>query len=185
MSLMPAVGRLLVATPSLDDPNFRGTVILLCRVTEKEGAVGVILNRPTGLSVGKALPEVADERSEAIWIGGPVAAKAGFLIHPLPEYGVETEEVLSGLYMPADCREIQKILEEVPPDPEGEVLRVCVGYAGWSPGQLEEEMESGSWRVLAAPVPAFFDKDPAELWREFLVRAILAPDTSNGLMRLN
>jgi putative transcriptional regulator len=185
MTLALCPGRLLVAASDLDDPNFKRAVILLCRVNDQEGAVGLIVNRPTGLPVGKALPKLAGNRVESIWIGGPVDARALFVLHRMPYMSKASEEVLPGLYMTTDCDAIQQILKLCPPDPEGELLRPCVGYAGWGPGQLESELESGSWHVVSAPPPAFFQGSPTSLWREMLVRSILIADTGQTQLQLN
>jgi putative transcriptional regulator len=76
MSLGPAIGHVLVASPGLLDPNFFRTVVLLCRYDAQRGAVGLVLNRPTEVTIGKVLPQLADGRDEPLWVGGPVDARS-------------------------------------------------------------------------------------------------------------
>lgn len=173
MSTEFAAGRLLIATTELHDLNFKRSVILLCRQAPGEGALGLILNRRTTIPVGKALPQIARDRKEAIWIGGPVDERSFFILHRIPSLADASDEVMPGLFMATDMTLIQRILKESPPDPEGEFIRPCIGYSGWGPGQLESEIAAGAWRVASAPAGTLFDCNPRSLWRDMMTRSIL------------
>lgn len=156
----PARGRLLVATPGLADPNFASTVVLLLE-QGAEGALGLVVNRPTPLPVAEVLPEWADAVTEprVIFRGGPVQAEAVIALGRVP--GVPAaQQVLPGV-APVDLRE----------HASADRLRVFAGYAGWSPGQIEAEVAAGGWFVVAATPEDLTTRDPDGLWRRVLTRA--------------
>ncbi len=162
MSTSSLQGCLLVATPDLRDPNFHHSVVLMVRHTADEGALGVILNRPSSTSVREVWKEVSQAPCESdtrLHLGGPVAGPL-MALHGQP---FESEiEVLPGLHFCADLESLQKLLSlnEQP-------LKLFVGYAGWSPGQLEAELEQGSWRVGPATLEQVFDNSDS-LWEQSL-----------------
>lgn len=161
-------GRLLVAQPTLRDPNFERTVVLLLEHGD-DGAIGVILNRPSEFSVEGALPDWAGlaARPSVVFIGGPVV-----------EGGTAVCLARARAEPPADV--FKAVLEGVgtldvnhPPEELGaaiEEVRLYAGYAGWSAGQLEEEIEAGGWFVVDARPADGFTSDPAGLWHAVLAR---------------
>ena len=161
-------GMLLVATPALLDPNFADTVVLLLDVDDN-GALGVVLNRPSGVPVGDVLSD---------W--GEVVAEPGVLFHGGP---VSTEGALAvGLLRDSDdapvgFREVFGQLGIVDLDTPVELvdgsldgMRIFAGYAGWGAEQLVGEIEEGSWYVVPAQPRDVFRGDPDELWRDVLRR---------------
>ncbi|MDZ7733037.1 MAG: YqgE/AlgH family protein [Acidimicrobiia bacterium] len=154
-------GRLLVATPGLGDPNFDRTVILLLE-HDDDGAAGVVLNRPSDVEVAVPLPGWAPLATspKRIFVGGPVAQGAVIgLAHADGETMGDAWVPLGGGLATVDL--------EVSPDslaPPPSRLRVFTGYSGWSAGQLERELESGSWFVVDARADDPFALDPAGLW---------------------
>ncbi|MGE0607239.1 MAG: YqgE/AlgH family protein [Pirellulales bacterium] len=162
MSASSLQGYLLVAAPELRDPNFHRAVVLMVRHDQEEGALGVILNRPSGTSVQEVWKEVSQtpcESTARLHLGGPVAGPL-MALHGQP---FESEmEVLPGLHFSADLESLQKLLtlDEQP-------LKLFVGYAGWSPGQLEAELQQGSWRVGPASLEQVFDQGDS-LWEQSL-----------------
>jgi putative transcriptional regulator len=137
-------GHLLVASPELRDPNFFHAVVLLVRHND-DGALGVILNRPSKTTIKEVWSELSDSPCESqlpLHLGGTVA---GPLIALHADLASSEFEVAPGLCFSADPDAIQRLVSE-PAEP----LKLYVGYAGWSPGQLEVELEQGSWRTLAA-----------------------------------
>jgi putative transcriptional regulator len=152
-------GRLLVAAPILRDPNFHRTVIFVAEHDE-EGAMGLVLNRPTDTSVGDALPELAAlaGEEEPVYVGGPVALESVLAVAELDDPDDASELLLGavGFVQEADV-----------PVQRG---RIFVGYAGWSAGQLEAELEEESWLVLAAEPDDLFSDDPDGLWSAVLRR---------------
>ena len=152
-------GSLLVATPSLLDPNFVRTVVLVAEHGES-GAMGVVLNRPSETSVGEAVPELAslagDE--EPLFVGGPVSTDAVLALAEVEDPDDASELVLG------DVGFVQ--------DPEVAVRRgrVYIGYAGWSAGQIELELGEQSWIVVPAEADDVFSDAPDELWSRVLRR---------------
>lgn len=173
-------GHLLVASPALVDPTFRRTVVLVGEHDE-DGALGVVLNRVSETSVGEAVPEltaVVDE-SSVVHVGGPVQRSAIVVVADFSEPERAGILVLDSIgFLPS----------EVDPDELGELrrARVFAGYAGWGPGQLEGELEEGSWIVEPAVPDDVFAEEPETLWSDVLRRkggvyavlALMPPDPS-------
>lgn len=160
-------GRLLVAAPHLLDPNFVRTVVLICRHDE-DGALGLVLNRPTDIPVGEHLPGWTEALAppEVVFVGGPVQ----------PEMAVGLARRSPGS-LPAGWTEVGGDiglvdLGETPGDAVGhlDVLRVFAGYAGWSAGQLDFEAASEDWFVVDTADDDLFSGEAAGLWRGVLRR---------------
>jgi putative transcriptional regulator len=169
----PKAGRLLVATPVLGDPNFRRAVVLVVEHEVTEGTLGVVLNRPTKIPVGQVLEqwtELATDPS-VLFRGGPVAQNSALALAMVP--GKEEPlgwRALDGA--PALAR-LGLLDLDAPPRllaPAITSLRVYAGYAGWSPGQLEAEIDEGAWFVLPAEPGDVFAAEPEQLWRTVLRR---------------
>jgi putative transcriptional regulator len=157
-------GRLLVAGPALFDPNFARTVILMLE-HDAAGAVGVVLNRPTKAELSEHLPSwwlfAAEPR--VVFIGGPVGEGGGLGL--ARGHG---GAVLEGWSEVAGLRALDLEME---PDVDDELeVRIFAGYAGWSPGQLEGELVSGSWIVVDAEGDDVFTAEPDRLWSSVLRR---------------
>lgn len=155
-------GRLLISNGNLFDPNFRQTVLIVVDHTE-EGALGVVLNRESGVTVAEAAPPVAVlVGSDAqLFVGGPVQPNAAVVLAEF-EHPDDASHLIFG--------SVGLLTGEIT-DP-GPVVRarVYAGYAGWGPGQLEREMEENSWIVDAARAEDVFTSDPQNLWAEVLRR---------------
>jgi putative transcriptional regulator len=175
-------GHLLIAGPRLLDPNFWRTVVLVGEHTE-EGALGVVLNRSSETPVDDALPELAllAEEMGTVHVGGPVQPSAVVVLADFADADdAESLVVESVGFLPAD----------IEPDTLGELrrARVYVGYAGWGPGQLDGELEDGSWIVEPAKPDDVFTDDPEGLWSDVLRRkggpftllAAMPPDPSQN-----
>lgn len=142
-------GRLLVATPALADPNFERAVVLLLDHDE-EGSLGVVLNRPTPVDVGDILEDWADLAGEpgVVFQGGPVSLDSALGVAVVPGGA-------SGERAPLGWRRVHGAIGlvdlEAPPEllaPAVGALRIFAGYAGWGPGQLEDELAEGAWYVV-------------------------------------
>jgi len=157
-------GHLLVAGPTLVDPNFRRTVVLVGEHGE-EGAMGLVLNRPSETDVDEAVPPLADLEGvdELVYVGGPVQPEAVVVL------GDFTDPEQAGVLVVGS---IGFLPGEVDRDELGELARarVYAGYAGWGPGQLEQELEEGSWIVEPAQPEDVFTDAPDQLWSEILRR---------------
>ncbi|MBW3618744.1 MAG: YqgE/AlgH family protein [Actinobacteria bacterium] len=168
MSETSWTGKVLVATPVLTDPNFHRTVILLLDHGE-DGAVGLVLNRPSSLRLAEAMPGWEDVAASppVLFAGGPVEPDAVIAL------GRARPGTLPGPdWMPIVDRLRVVDLSAGPSvaDEQVEAARVFVGYAGWAPGQLEDEVAAEAWFVAdARDLDALID-DPELLWSEVLRR---------------
>lgn len=183
MSLEPGAGRLLVATTGLLDPNFFRTVVLVCRYDAGRGTLGIVLNRPTEIEVGKVIPKIASGREERLWVGGPVDGRTLWALHQRADLPQRGDEVLDGVFFGAHPRMIRRLLRTNAPDADGGIFRLFVGYAGWSAGQLEGEIEEGAWRIVPAGAPALFTGGHAGLWGEMTMRSLLTSGMDGGCIR--
>lgn len=157
-------GQLLISGGGLFDPNFRHTVVLIGE-HGPEGAVGVVLNRPLDTTVQHAVPPLADlvGPDELLFQGGPVEPRQPVLLAEVAKPWVADVPVFGSVGF---------LTGEVPGDVRPDVVRarVFVGHAGWGPGQLEAELEGGSWIVDEATEEDAFTADPDTLWRRVLER---------------
>ena len=157
------VGKLLISSPSLVDPNFRRTVVLMTHHDE-EGAVGLVLSRPSELRIADAVPDIGDLpfADEVVYVGGPVQPEAVVVLVELDEPRDDAEPIVGRVaYMPPGVETWELAAARA---------RVFAGYSGWGPGQLEAELEEPAWIVAAAEPDDVFAHDPDELWRDVLQR---------------
>ena len=165
-------GQLLVATPQLTEPTFARTVLLLLQHSVDAGALGVVLNRPSGTGIDEVLPgwQALAHAPAVVFEGGPVQPTAAICLGRSrggapPEAYAVLEESPTGTLGTVD-------LDAAPDDLASslEHVRVFAGYAGWSPGQLEDEVAEGAWWVLDALPGDAFSAAPTGLWRQVLRR---------------
>lgn len=162
--LPPAQGRFLVAAQEMVDPNFGKTIILLLKYGE-QGAMGLVVNRPTAVLPEQVIPGIDGLRryDGPLFFGGPVQVNVvTFLVR-------ETAELESGQFVLTDVQystdpELLAALTE--DDTDAARLRVYAGYAGWAPGQLDDEIARGGWHVVPASSELVFSGEPASLWKE-------------------
>lgn len=160
-------GSLLVATPSLVDPNFAHTVVLVLDLDE--GALGVVLNRPSPVPVKEVLPGWDDVLvgPDVLFQGGPVATDSALAVAGLRD-GDDEPVGFRRLFGQTGIVDLDAPTEILVPALVG--MRVFAGYAGWGAGQLEAEIEEGSWYVLPAVPGDLFGADPEGLWARVLRR---------------
>ncbi|MEK9139590.1 MAG: YqgE/AlgH family protein [Nitrospirota bacterium] len=166
-------GVLLVASPSLSDPNFHQTVLLILE-HGRGGTVGLILNRSTNVLLSEALPDliILKGTTHRLFVGGPVEPTQLILLFRLTQLLPDTRQIVDGLYVGTP-----RVLERVMNNPKpNEAFRAFAGFAGWAPGQLDYEMRQGSWAVLPPGTLNIFDKDPTTLWPDSISR-LQAPRT--------
>jgi len=160
-------GRLLVAEPFLGDPNFERTVVLMIEHTD-DGALGLVLNRPTEVLVAEALPDWRALVSDppVLHVGGPVEERSGWCLArcAAPE-GVEGFVPLLGdlglIDLEVDAQRFAGVVHE---------CRLYAGYSGWGPGQLEGELAADAWFVVDADVNDPFQVSGLALWQRILAR---------------
>ena len=150
--------QLLVAMPSLEDPNFAQTVTLICEHTGK-GALGIILNRPLGMQLGEVLDQLSLQatdlklRDRPVLRGGPVQTDRGFVLHRPVGAWESTLKVSEQIHVTTS----RDILVSVAAGNGPGSAVVALGYAGWDAGQLEEEIRSNAWLNVPADESIIFD----------------------------
>ena len=165
--------KLLLSMPQLIDPNFRRTVILLCEHSE-DGAWGLVLNRPTGktaASVVEFTPPLAGDSGIEVWLGGPVEPQRGALLLPEEPPGADVFEVSPGVFVSSSAELLREMIE----GPTVANARLLMGYAGWGPQQLDQELTESSWLISEVTRDIVFDTRPADMWEAAIRRLGVDP----------
>ena len=167
-------GQLLIASPSLEDPNFRQTVILMVQ-HNKHGALGIVINRPIAerplTDLFKILGEQgADVPGEVrLFAGGPVQPELGFVVHSAEYRRPETIEIDERVAMTSS----RDILRDIANNKGPQKSLIAFGYAGWSPGQLEDEIKRRFWVTAPADPALIFDEDREKVYDSAFARRTL------------
>ncbi|MDX1660060.1 MAG: YqgE/AlgH family protein [Nitriliruptorales bacterium] len=158
-------GRLLIALPPLNDGPFDRAVVLMIEHSE-DGAMGLVLNEPTDTTIAEAVPEWADLAADppVVFLGGPVDRSIVFGL------GRSSGQPTDG-WQPFGTGIEHLGVVDLSRDPvlvgvDVETVRLFIGYAGWSPGQLEAEIDEDAWLVVDAEPHDPFVADPGALWRD-------------------
>ncbi|MBA2240592.1 MAG: YqgE/AlgH family protein [Solirubrobacterales bacterium] len=148
----------------LGDPNFARTVVL---VTEHgvDGAMGIVLNRPSGHSIGESVAELAGMLGDQpLWVGGPVQPNAVVVLAEFSDPSAAAWLVVADVGFLGADHDVEEIARST------RRARIYAGYSGWGPGQLEAELEREDW-IVEAPIPReLFPEDPETLWADVLGR---------------
>lgn len=150
-------GQLLIASSDLLDPNFLRTVVLIVQHGH-DGALGLVLNRQTTTTLKQVWSQVGEspcERDDLLYLGGPVSGPL-MAVHTLATAG--EIEIIPGLHFSARAEELRELAAE-----HEQAVRFFVGHSGWGPGQLENELDSGSWLRAPATIEAVFSNTD-DLW---------------------
>ena len=172
-------GQLLIAMPTLADPNFWHSVVLLGVHTMEEGAFGLIINRPTDVEMAQVLQELGEEAAPGnypeVLSGGPVEPSHGFVVFE-PSEGHEDPDLLvvdDVLAVSGNTRTlIQLGRGEIPGR-----FHLVLGYSGWAPGQLEREIEENSWLLAPVERDLIFETPFPERWTAALQTIGVDPGT--------
>ena len=158
-------GQLLLASPALVDPNFARTVVLVSLHSD-EGAMGLVLNRPSSVAVSEAVPQLeqAVEAAEPVYVGGPVQPTSVVFLAEFLDPSPAGLLVLGRIGFPAPDTGLEELTEATARG------RVFAGYAGWGEGQLDAEIAHGDWIAQAALPEDVFTEAPEELWSAVLTR---------------
>lgn len=151
---------ILIAVPQMDDPNFARSVVLLVEHSES-GAMGITFNRPSDVQledIGKEHGMQVHAGAGYAFIGGPVQRERGFLVHRRPDLG-DSVELEDHVFLSVSTDALRTLLAG---EPDG--YRLCLGYAGWGPGQLEREMVAGGWLNSAISSKRIFDTPVDKIW---------------------
>jgi putative transcriptional regulator len=158
-------GQLLVAGPTLADPNFWRTVVLIIEHNE-EGALGLVLNRPSETTAGEAVPELEPvvELDEPLFVGGPVQPSSVIVLGQFEDASDAALIAFEDVGVLGAGGETDQLGAGV------RAGRAFVGHSGWGPGQLDSELERGDWILEPARREDAFSAEPRELWEEVLTR---------------
>lgn len=159
----------LLSMPQLDDPNFRRTVVLLCQHS-RDGAWGLVLNRPTGTPAAEAVrldPPVETDSALELWVGGPVEPERGCILLGDDPKDEEAVQVCDGLFISGSAALLRRLLESRQALPR---TRLLMGYAGWGPGQLDDELRASAWLIGDVETDLIFDVGADQMWETAIRR---------------
>ena len=166
---------LLLSMPQMQDPNFARTVVLLCDYLP-DGAFGLVLNRPTGMPAREMVrlaPPAIAANDLPLFIGGPVQPERGWMLVTEPPLNEEYRTIIEGLYLTASP-DVLRLMLEAHPQPRA---RVIAGYAGWGPGQLDDELAQSAWLMADVELDLIFDVAVDAMW-ETAIRRLGADPSS-------
>ena len=172
---------LLLSMPQLQDPNFSRTVVLLCDFGP-EGAFGLVLNRPTEMPASTMVrlePPITGGNDLPLWIGGPVEPERGWILLS-EEPPTDFKSIRDGLYLSTSQTLLREVLETTP----APRARIIAGYAGWGPGQLDDELAQSSWLLSDVDLDLVFDTPADTMWETAIKRMGADPSmltTSHGV----
>ena len=162
--LTPARGRILISEPLMGDYYFGRSVILLAD-HNNEGTFGVIVNKPLNQPFNKAVPNFPDFEG-LLHLGGPVESNALFYVHSYGKVIEDSIPIGGGLYWGGSIEMIKELIQfnQLTPD------NICfyAGYSGWSPSQLQEELERNSWLVTHMPANNLLTSNPSTMWKDLI-----------------
>jgi putative transcriptional regulator len=164
-------GQLLIASPDMSDPRFQRTVLVMIR-HGADGAMGVVINRPAGEQTMARLLEALGESSDGatgtvpIYLGGPVELDRGLVLHSDDYRRDATRDVATGIAMTATPEIFRDIARKAGP----KKYLLAFGYAGWAPGQLENEMMHNGWFTAPLDPKLVFDEDRGSVWDKAMQR---------------
>jgi len=166
----PLVGHLLIAMPTLADPNFWHTVVLVGVHSSEDGAFGLVINRPLEVELDEILAELGEEvEGEAfpqVLSGGPVEPNHGFVLYEGP--GEKTDETALRIHTDICVSGSTETLASLARGSIGGRYYLLLGYSGWYPGQLEQEIEDNSWLVAPLDTSILFDVPMEDRWKAAL-----------------
>jgi len=165
MEKLNLTNHLLIAMPSMEDPNFAKTVTLICEHND-EGAMGIVINRKTDIGLDEVYEQMKIESSaeakkdQMVHIGGPVQEQRGFILHDGGNAYDSTMKITDDLFITTS----RDILEEMAQGKGPEHSLIALGYAGWSPGQLEDEVLNNAWLTSPANNDILFEMPNDRRW---------------------
>jgi putative transcriptional regulator len=166
---------LLLSMPQMHDPNFEQSVVLLCDHSD-QGAFGLVLNRPTTTAAAEVValdPPIDAQQGPLLWTGGPVEPERGWILlgtAPDEVEPSEATEVAPGIFLSTSLDVLRRVIQAPP-----RRTRVLTGYAGWGPGQLDEELSSSAWLTVDIDPELIFETPADEMWDRAIRRLGVAP----------
>lgn len=157
-------GRVLFADPFMLDPNFKRAVVLLCEYNEK-GAIGFVMNKTTDMKINELIVDFPEFNS-LVHFGGPVQTDTIHYIHNVGDLLEDSLKVVDGVYWGGDFEKLKFLISNQLIKPEN--IRFFLGYTGWSPGQLIDEIQIRSWLQGDMYANYLFKNPPFTLWQKAL-----------------
>ncbi|PIE40941.1 MAG: YqgE/AlgH family protein [Gammaproteobacteria bacterium] len=156
----------LIAMPNMEDPNFSHSLTYLCEHSS-EGAMGIVINRPMKLTLGEVFAHLkiqnydTDFDHQPVMSGGPVQIERGFVLHQSDRPWNATNKIQDDIYLATSLDILQAIAHNEGPEQH----LVALGYAGWGPGQLDEEMSNNAWLSVPADPAIIFATPQEKRWQ--------------------
>ncbi len=163
-NIIPSKGKLLISEPFLRDYYFKRSVVLLADHND-EGSFGIIVNKPIDVKFSEIVKDFPNFNSQ-LYLGGPVNTNSLFFIHTIGNKIENSSKIMDGLYWGGDIETAKEMiaLNQILPDE----IRFFIGYSGWSPKQLENELKINSWVVTRAKHNLIFKSDHSTLWNKLV-----------------
>lgn len=167
MTFTNLTNHFLIAMPGLHDPNFEKTVTYICEHSTTHGAMGIVVNTPIDIHMSEILNQLhieqtlSQDEDSSIYLGGPVSSDRGFVLHESTSTWDSTLVVQEGISITTSRDILQAIARGEGPDKR----LLALGYAGWSPGQLEEELSANAWLCGPADNSIIFDLPASQRWQ--------------------
>ncbi len=156
----PQKGSILISEPFLNDAQFRRAVVLLGEHNE-DGSVGFVLNRLLTIKSNEVVPGLLDH-DFPLYYGGPVEPNTLHFIHTVGDLIEGAQPIKDGIFWGGNIELVNDLLNQKVVKPEE--FKFFVGYSGWAPGQLEEEIEEKAWWLGNAPASLMFNANPEQMW---------------------
>lgn len=161
----PDAGLFLLSEPFMSDPNFKRTVVLLCEHDEEGGTVGFVLNKTLEIKVSDALIDF-DEIGNELYYGGPVAQDTLHYLHTYGDLIEDSLHIVDNVYWGGNFDQLTNLLKAGTLDIKH--IKFFLGYSGWNPGQLQDEVQDNAWIITPAKGEYIFGTDEKILWKNIL-----------------
>jgi putative transcriptional regulator len=169
---------LLLAMPQLSDPNFSRAVVLMIE-HGAQGSFGLVINQPSPIKASELLDSLEmswqGEDSAVVWAGGPVSPSTGWVLHEplvIAQPGQGTIAITSTISLSTSPDRLRAIANSPPRN-----IRLLLGYSGWAPGQLEQEMSRGAWLHASADPALIFDTPADDIWDSAMRSLGISPES--------
>lgn len=163
----PKAGNLLLSEPTMNDFHFGRSAVLLIDHNESEGSFGIIMNKALNVQLNEVVDTFHDFEAP-VYLGGPVADNQIFFMHTLGDLLPDTFEFMDGLYWGGDTETLNTLISTGIATPDN--VRFFIGYAGWSAGQLVQELEHNSWVVCKTDAKTLLSTPVDQLWSHYVDR---------------
>ncbi len=163
----PENGMLIIAEPFLKDPSFMRSVVLICRYTKEEGTFGFSLDKLLETTLDEIIDDMAGFELK-VFRGGPVQTDTLHYIHQYPEYFEDSVHIAGNIYWGGDFEKIKELIKDGTVDTDK--IKFFLGYSGWIEGQLENEIEEGTWIATTGNEKLVFEITADQIWNASLIQ---------------